>query len=65
MTNLRVLQLLMRRGLILVAALLVLMGAAVLHATAFPDRPVLAFVLSLASGGAATVVLTRLGRDPF
>jgi hypothetical protein len=45
--------------------MLVLIGAAVLHATVFPDRPVLAFVMSLASGGAATVILTRLEREPF
>ena len=58
-------QQLLGRGLIFLAAVLVLIGGAVLHATVFPGRPVLAFVLSLGSGGAATALLTQLGREPF
>ena len=48
-----------------VAAAMVLMGATVLHSTVLPDRPGIAFFLSLASGTVATIIMTRLGRGPF
>jgi hypothetical protein len=54
-------------GLVLsvLAAVLVMIGAAALHSTVLPDRPGLAFFLSLASGTVATIILARLGRGPF
>ena len=47
------------------AAAMVLMGAAVLRSTVLPDRPGLAFLISLSSGTVTTIIMTRLGRGPF
>ena len=60
MSGLRLFQLLRRRGLIFVAAALVLIGAALLHATVFPDRPLLAFVLTFALSCATLIFLSRV-----
>ena len=48
-----------------VAAAMVLTGDVVLQSMVLPDRPGLAFFLSLSSGTVATVIMTRLGRGPF
>ncbi len=46
-----------------VGAVAVMIGAAFLQAAVLPDRPGLAFVLSLGSGTIATIIVTRLGRE--
>ena len=44
----------------IVAANLVVLAGFVVEATVLPDRPQLAFLLSLAAGTAATMVVARL-----
>jgi hypothetical protein len=51
--------------LLYVAAAIVLMGDVVLQSTVLPDRPGLAFFLSLCSRTAGTIIMTWLGREPF
>ena len=49
----------------LVAAVIIVIGAVILHATMLPDQPGLAFLLSLASGTVATIIMARSGGGPF
>ena len=56
-----------RSGLIFsfIASVIIVTSAAFLHSTILPDRPGLAFFLSLASGTTATIILARSGHGPF
>ena len=54
-----------RLVLSIVAAAIVVAGAAALHSAVLPERPVLAFFLSLACGTVATITLALSGRGPF
>ena len=49
----------------LVTAVIIVIGAVILHATMLPDQPGLAFLLSLASGTVATIIMARSGGGPF
>jgi hypothetical protein len=47
------------------AAVLIWLGAIVLHTTVLPDYPKLAFWESFSAGTVATLIVAWLGRGPF
>jgi len=50
---------------IVVASVMTVMGAAVLNKYVLPGQPGLSLFWSIMAGSAATIILIRLGRDPF
>jgi len=55
----------LRKTFAFIAAVLIWLGAIVLHTTVLPDEPKLAFFESLSVGTIATLILAWLGRGPF